>query len=135
MAQPDQISDRIRSSYIEDTLSSGTSREKVSALIDPSQIPLSVKTASGSLTDRSGSASTTSSQVMAANTDRKYLVFHNLSGSINMWINFGSAATNGSGSIQVGPKDIFEMSGSFVSTQAVNVISGSGTPSYTAKEG
>lgn len=135
MAQPDQISDRIRSSYIEDTLASGTSREKVSALIDPSQIPLPVSGSFGSLTDRSGSASTSSSQVMASNSSRKYLLFHNLSGSINMWINFGSVATNGAGSIQVGPKDIFIMDGMFISTQALNVIAGSGTPSYTAKEG
>ena len=90
----------------------------------------------GSLTDRSGSASTSSTQVAAANATRSYLFFHNPSGSINMWINFTSAAANAAGSIKIGPGDFKEWTGvAFIPTEALNVIAGSGTPAYTCKEG
>lgn len=42
MAQPGSINDRVRTSFTEDTLDPGTSREKVIAIIDPSQLPLTV---------------------------------------------------------------------------------------------
>ena len=58
MAQPDQISDRIKTSYIEDSLSSGTSRQKVTALIDPSQLPLPV--------DASGASASQYSKIINA---------------------------------------------------------------------
>lgn len=89
----------------------------------------------GALTDRSGSASTTSAQVAATNSNRRYFYFQNLDASIAVYLNFGSAATAGSGSIKIPAGGSFAMTmGDFVSTDAINVISASGTPAYTAKE-
>lgn len=92
--------------------------------------------ARGSLSDKSGSASTTSAQIVAGNPYRTYFFFQNLDASIIQYINFGSAATAGSGSIKVAAGATFEMRlEGYVSTDAINVISASGTPAYTAKEG
>lgn len=91
-------------------------------------------TAPNALTDRSGTASTTDATLAATNAAREYLFFHNLSGSVNMWIRFGAAAVaNAAGTIQVGPKDWIEWT-TRVPTEAVHVIAGSGTPTYTAFE-
>jgi hypothetical protein len=90
----------------------------------------------GTLTDYSGSASTVDATIMASNSSRKYLLIQNLSGSINMWINFGSAAVpNTAGSIQLGTKETLIWEGNFIPTEAVHLIASSGTPTYTAKEG
>jgi hypothetical protein len=91
---------------------------------------------SGPSTDRSGAASTSSAQVCAANSFRKYLYFQNLDAAIVMYINFGSAASAAAGSFKVaaGASIVFG-SGSFCPTDAVNVIAASGTPAYTCKEG
>jgi len=88
----------------------------------------------GALTDVSGSSSTTTAQVAAANPARKYFIFHNADAAIAQWINFGADATAGGGSIKVAAGATFIMD-EFVSTDAINVIAASGTPSYTAKVG
>lgn len=89
----------------------------------------------GTLTDRSGTSSTTSSQAAAANPNRRYFIFHNTDATIAQWINFGSAASAGGGSIKVPAGGTFVMTmGDFVSTDAINVIAASGTPAFTAKE-
>jgi hypothetical protein len=72
MAQPESISDRIRSSYTEDSLNPGTSREKVTALIDPSQLPLPV--------DASGLSSSEYSKII--NADDKLETY--------VWLDFNS---------------------------------------------
>jgi len=89
----------------------------------------------GSLTDRSGSATTTSSVLAAANSSRKALFVQNLSTTTAIYINFGSAASAGSGSIKIPAEGSFSMTENWIDTQAVSVISASGTVSYTAKEG
>lgn len=88
----------------------------------------------GPLVDKSASASTSTAQVAAQNSGRKYFLFHNTDASIAMHINFGAAATTGGGSIKVAAGATFVMD-KFVSTDAINVIAASGTPAYTAKEG
>lgn len=89
----------------------------------------------GTLTDRSGTASTTSTQIMAANSSRTYLFIENLDISIDMHVNFTSAATVSSGSVRVPPGASYIMESGFVSTEAVFLRSASGTPLFTAKEG
>lgn len=91
---------------------------------------------SGSLSDKSGAGSTTSAQVASANTYRKYFYFQNLDATIAQFINFGAAATAGSGSIKVAAGASVQFTiGEFCPTDAINVIAASGTPAYTAKEG
>jgi hypothetical protein len=87
----------------------------------------------GTLTDKSGSATGVSSQVAAANATRKYFYIQCQAGTI--WMNFGVAAVASQPSIKLNAGDSFTMEGTFISTQAINVISGGGTRDYTAKEG
>jgi hypothetical protein len=87
----------------------------------------------GPLTDRSGTATSASSQVAAANTARSYLLFQNTSGS-DVWINFGVAAVTAAPSLKVTPNTTLEWKWpGFVPTDALNVIAG-GSQTYTAKE-
>lgn len=100
--------------------------------------PIQVESApsQGSLTDRSGSIAVldVSQQVMAANTDRKYLFFYNVS-AVTMWINFGVAAVKDQPSIEVPSGSSYVQEAGFVSTQALNVICGTATSKYVSKEG
>lgn len=93
-----------------------------------------VNPANGSLTDRSSTATTASSQVAAANANRKYFYIQNVSGGI-VWINFGTAAVAAPPSIRIANGEEWRMEGSFISTQAINIIAASGSRDYTAKEG
>ncbi len=92
-------------------------------------------TVAGILTDRSGIATATSAQLMPANNNRKYLFIQNI-GNAPIYINFTSAATVGSGSIELAQFASFAMEGAFVSTEQINVIrSGGSNMIFTAKEG
>lgn len=96
---------------------------------------LTASPASGSLTNRSGNATNVSSQVMAANASRKYMLIQNSSG-VSLWIDFGVAAVTAPPSIEIKANGVFTMEGSFISTQAVNIIkSAAASTAYTAKEG
>ncbi|MDO8614615.1 MAG: hypothetical protein Q7T33_02625 [Dehalococcoidia bacterium] len=89
----------------------------------------------GSQTDRSSTITTggTSQQVMAANSSRKYLFFQNVSDT-DMWINFGTAAVATQPSIYVKTLTGYVLEGSFVDTQALNVLCATTGKAYTAKE-
>lgn len=91
----------------------------------------------GTLTDHSGtlSAATTSQQVMASNTSRRYLYVQNPSSTDTLWINFTTDATQAEPSIQMLPGGSFVMEGSFVSTEAVNIIGPTAGDAFVAKEG
>lgn len=88
----------------------------------------------GALTDRSGSATNVASTMMTANSSRNYIFIQNTSGA-PIWINFTTTAVTASPSIELRPNDIREWSGTFVPTEAISVIAGGGTRTYTAKEG
>ncbi|CAK0741503.1 hypothetical protein CCP1ISM_130010 [Azospirillaceae bacterium] len=91
----------------------------------------------GTLTNRSGTTSgttNTSTQLMPANSTRKYLFIQNVDGNKTIWINFTNAATTTQPSIQLIAGSSFVMESSFVSTEAINVISSSTSVNYTAKE-
>lgn len=88
------------------------------------------------LVDRSGTITTnnTSQQVAAANPNRTYFFFENVSNAA-MWVNFGSAATLTQPSILVsanGGSFVFE--GPTVSSDAVFVICANAGKAFTAKE-
>jgi hypothetical protein len=91
----------------------------------------------GTLTDDSGTTSgtpSTSTQIMASNASRKYLLIENVSTTATIWINFTSAATAGNGSYQLLPGGSIVQESGFVSTEAVNVLSTTATVPYTAKQ-
>lgn len=93
----------------------------------------------GTLTDRSGSTSgtpSTSTQVMAANEDRRYLLFQNISDT-DMWVNFTSAAAASTAGSYLVPANggSLEMGEAFITTQALNVLCTAATKAYTCKEG
>ncbi len=89
----------------------------------------------GTVTDRSGTATSVSTQVMASNANRKFFFIQNL-GNAPIYFNFTSVATAGSGSIELSQFASFILEGSFISTEAINVIrSGGSNLAYTAKEG
>jgi hypothetical protein len=87
----------------------------------------------GTLTDRSGSIGTTSVQIAVANSARKYFFIQCHSGTI--WLNFGTTAVASQPSISLSAGSTFVMEASFVSTEAIHLISSGGTRDYTAKEG
>jgi hypothetical protein len=92
--------------------------------------------ANGTLTDNSGTTSgtaNTSTQIMASNSTRKYLVIQNV-GTATIWINFTTAATTNQPSIELSQGASFSMDSNFVSTEAINVISATASVAYTAKQ-
>ena len=92
-------------------------------------------TTKGSFTDRSGTIAVggTSQQLAAANSSRNHLLIQN-NGTIDLWINFGTAAVADQPSIKIPVGAVYTSDVTFVSTQAVNVIGASGGK-WTAKEG
>lgn len=118
--------------------------------------PLSVSTAGiaqiqnqahqGSLTERSGSIALggTSQQLMAANSARTYLLIQNPATTAGqgvtaetLFIRFGAtgATVNTGTSIELVAGGSYEMAGSFVSTQAVQVIAATTAHKFIASEG
>lgn len=91
-------------------------------------------TRQGTLTNYSGTATTTSAAVIASNTARKYLFLQNVSGG-TIWMNFGTAAVASQPSIEISPGDVFVMDGAFISTQSVNIRSQTGSRDFVLKEG
>ena len=107
-----------------------------SSSLPPGTNSIGSVTKQGSLSDGSGTIATanTSQQAMAANANRRYFFFQNI-GTANIYLNFGTAATTGAGSMQIPPGASITMDAGFVSTDAINVISATpGTP-YTCKQG
>lgn len=89
----------------------------------------------GTLANQSGSSSTSSGTLMAANAARKYLFIQNIDSAITQYINFTSAADVSANSIALLPFATFSLDGSYITTEQINIISASGTPKYIAKEG
>lgn len=88
----------------------------------------------GTLTDRSGTATTTSSQIAASNATRKYFFIQNNSNS-TIWFNFTTAAITSQPSIRLLSGETFIMENNFISSEAINIIAVSSTRDFTAKEG
>lgn len=110
----------------------GTQRVTISS----DNTAFSTKAATGTLTNRSGTTSgtpSTSTQIMASNSTRQYLFIQNV-GATTIWINFTTAAVTTQPSIQLSSGANFIMESSFVSTEAVNVISTGTSIAFAAKE-
>lgn len=91
----------------------------------------------GILTNRSGSTSgtpSTSTQVAGPNSMRKYFFIQNLDLSATIFVNFGAAADT-TNSLSLVPGQAFTMEGTFIDTEAINVLSSGTSIKYAAKEG
>lgn len=106
------------------------------SVVDPiTGMPSIGATTTSAGVDRSVTTSTTSSQLMAANTARRGLFIANDT-AIDVWINFGATAvaTAGGGNIKIGANGGRYESGAFTPSTAINIIATSGTPAITARE-
>lgn len=100
--------------------------------------PLPTRSATGGLTDGSGtiSVASTAQDVFAENADRKYLRIINMPGATDrIWVNIGATATAGAGSIPLAAGESLVFDGSFVPTGRVSVLSPTVGIGFTAKEG
>lgn len=94
------------------------------------------------LTNRSFNATTSASNLMAANGSRNYLLIQNPSTAAlqgiavaeSAFIDLSGAASVGGNSIEIQPGGSFTMEGTAVSTQAVSVISATTNHRVIAKE-
>lgn len=104
------------------------------SMTNPLPVTLTSPAAVASYTDGSGTiaVAATSQQVFAANSARKYFFFLNLSDT-DMWINFGTPAVASQPSIKI-PANGGYFEPLVVSDDAVNVICGSNTKAFTAKQ-
>lgn len=87
-------------------------------------------------TDRSGTTSATintSTQVAPANNVRTYFFIQNVGGA-DIWVNIEAAATAGQPSIKLTPNSSLTFEDSAIPTQAINVLSGTASVAFTAKE-
>lgn len=99
----------------------------LSGLTGAMTITSMVPVQSSSFTVTAPALTVASTQMVAANTARKYLMVVNNDPAVTLYLNFGAAAVVGAASIRVGPGGVFEMEG-VQSTQAINWI-GSGASS------
>jgi hypothetical protein len=89
----------------------------------------------GTFTDRSGSvtAGGTRQQVMAANANRRYLLFQNVSTG-DLWVRFGANANGDQPSILVPSRRGFVMKDDFINTDALDVFGATTGQAFSAKE-
>jgi len=141
---PSSVGGYVSAQLLDSTGASVTLGQKLSAsslpmVLASDQSAVPVKAASGTLTDNSGTTSatvSTSTQVMAANAARRYLIVQNPStNTATIWINFTSAASVGQPSFQLLPGSVFVQESNFVSTEAVNILSSVASVPFTAKQG
>jgi len=104
----------------------GTAAQGVSRVAPVTAAPL--MDASGSIT-----AANTSQLVLTAGQVSTYLLFCNLSTTDTMYINLGSAATTGSGSIPIPPTGGFEWGSGLVPNAALYVIGPTAGDQFTCK--
>jgi hypothetical protein len=89
----------------------------------------------GTLTDRSGTitAGGAAQQVAAANANRQYFLFENVSDQ-DMWINFGVAAVAANPSFKIVPTGSLVMESSFITTESISVFAATTGKAFSAKE-
>lgn len=109
------------------------SQEVVNAASNPVNAaapPLDMADASGSITTGG-----TSQQVLASAASRRYLLIVNAtSNSDTLWVNFGSAASAGAGSIPLAPGFALEYpAGQYVPSNTVNLVAATTGDAYTVK--
>lgn len=115
------------------TVGQKTSALSLPVVLASDQAVIPVRTAPLAGTDRSITATTTSAQLMAANTTRTKFYIKNDS-TIDVWINLGATAvaTPGGGNMKIlANGGYFEFAGS---SSAINIIAASTTAAITARE-
>lgn len=115
----------------------GTFTVILTPFVAAGQAEIDAAAAQGSVTDRSGTITTggSSQQVMAANPNRQFLLIQNVS-TDNLWVRFGaSAAVQTQPSIKLLPNSDLTFNGSWVPTQAVQIIGPTTSQAFTAEEG
>lgn len=86
------------------------------------------------LVDHSGTITTGgTSQTLSAAKSRKYFMVQNTS-SANLYINFTSAASAATGSIQIPPGGSFFQEGSFVSSELIAIFGATTGQTFTSKD-
>lgn len=93
--------------------------QRIVIATDQTTIPIIGGT--GTCTHTTGTATGSSSQALASNSSRKYLLIQNNSVAA-IWFNFGGTAAAAAPSIFLGANASFVMENNFISTQAINVI-------------
>ena len=92
---------------------------------------ISMRDGAGTKTDRSIPVTTNSTQAVPANPDRKRILIQNQDAAVNVFVNLGTAATNGIGSIKIGPGGFLDIEGT---TQALNIMGSAANPTVTIWE-
>lgn len=89
----------------------------------------------GGMIDHSGEIddASTSQEILPHNAKRSYFVFQNVS-NVDMWISFGQAATNGSGSLLIPSGQGWVMEGNAVSWDTLTVWCASDSKEFTCFE-
>ena len=104
---------------------------------NPYTNPVNAAAPPNDMADASGTITTggTSQQVLASDAGRRYLLIVNdASNSDTLWVNFGSTATEGAGSIPLAPGFALEYpAGQYVPSNAVNLIAATTGDAYTVK--
>lgn len=98
------------------------------------QITSQVPIVSASFAVTAPALTTASTQMVAANSARKYLLVQNNDSTASAYLNFGAAAVVGPASIKIGPGGVYEMS-DVQTTQAINFIGSSASALITVVQG
>jgi hypothetical protein len=117
----------------------GNTQQTTLQVTNTGQLITANRPTTGTLTDASGSTSatpSTSTTATAANTARKYLLFQNVSQTAaTIWINFTSAASATVGSYEILAGGSLVQEASYISTEAVTVLSTTASVPYILKTG
>lgn len=99
-------------------------------------VPLGAFAVDNSVTDRSGTITTggTAQTIAAANTNRRYFEFQNLS-TETMYINFGATATSESNSFRILAGAEWIPMSNFCPTGSVSILAATTGGKFVAKEG
>lgn len=118
-------------------LSAGISPIDTAIVAQLDSIAQSVTSSLGGFSNGSGSiaVANTSQQIFNSLSSRVYLLIQNISDT-DMYINFGSVANIGAGSIKLVPNGSYELiktAGGFMNTEAINIICSVAGKEFTAK--
>lgn len=90
---------------------------------------VSITNVNGAFTQQGHSISTTSTQLRAANSSRRYLLIQNRDPSINLYVNLTGGTANTSTGVLIPAGGSYEIAG-FCPTGQINAVVGSGTNSF-----
>lgn len=89
----------------------------------------------GTPTQSAKSVTTSSAQLLAANSNRSYLVIQNQDATNPMYINFGGTAAANNGSLKIPANGNYVAENGYIPTSAINAIASGGTVLVNTVEG